>query len=174
MGWREKWEMHICPKRSVPERIQQRWGNEDFQEWGNLWYWHCAGAAWSGGRRITHNYVNCPVGSENTGASLEGREVVTWVTRWPCLKPCQAVGSLKAELRVSTARAGCFFFPPPVHTLTWSACGVTGNPKKIQAADSVSEVESRAWTVSTHWNCIVHSSATLEFLHTFCLLSLRE
>lgn len=161
--------MCVCPKRSVPERIRQRWGNEDFQEWSNLWYWHCVGTAWSGGRRITFNYVGSPVGSENTGASLEGREAVTRVTRWPCLKPCQAVVGLKAELRVSTARPGAFS-SSPVHTLTRSAWEVIGNQNYSSSWFLVSEVERIAWssfhTVFSELHCPL-ISYTWVFTHIF-------
>lgn len=103
------------------------------------------GTAWSGGRRIAYNCVNCPVGSENTSASLEGREALTRDTRWPCLKPCQAVVGLKADLRVSTARPGLFFallFIPshevPVESLA---------TQKISSGwFLVSEVERKAWS----------------------------
>lgn len=147
-SWVEKQsDRSVAVSRSVPGSIRQRWGNEDTQEWGNLWHWHCGGTAWSGGVRITYNLCQFPVGSENTSASLEGgREGVTWVARWPCLKPCQAVVGLKAELRVFTARPGLFFFPSCSHfnmKCLWSH----SQPKKNSSSwILVSEVERIAWS----------------------------
>lgn len=146
-SWKAKWQICICPKRSVPESIRWRWGNGDFQEWGNLWYWHCVGTAWSGGARITSNLCQLPgrIGKYQCFPGREGgchlgHKVAVFETLPSCGRSKSWTKSVHSKTRI--------FFPIPLLFTPKHEVPVESlaNEKNSSSWFLVSEVERTAWS----------------------------